>query len=181
MGTVRALIILALSLAATAAWACGPSRQKAADQIEIEAPMERVWAAIGDYRDMSWHPAIAKAEVTGALEPETAKRTLTFQGGGIVTDTLIKLMPEEHTIGFRTEEADQKVLPVTGYASTLIVHEIAPGRTSVEWRGAFSRGYLKADPPPDLNDEAALRAVTAYQRQGLAALKAKLEGAREGG
>ncbi len=181
MISLRTWLIVVFSLAAGVALACGPSRQKAADQIEINAPADRVWAAIGDYRDMSWHPSIAKADVTGALEPEVGKRTLTFQGGGVVTDTLIKLMPEERTIAFRTEEADQKVLPVTGYASTLVVRDLGGGRSSVEWRGAFSRGYLKADPPPELNDDAAMAAVVAYQRKGLAALKAKLEGAREGG
>ena len=181
MALLRSLLVAVFALAAGVALACGPTRQKAANQIEINVPADRVWAVIGDYGDMGWHPLVAKTEVTGAVEPDTAKRTLTFQGGGVITDTLIKINAGERTIGFRTDEADQSVLPVTGYSSTLIVHEVAPGRASVEWRGAFSRGYLKADPPPELNDDAAMQAVSAYQRQGLAALKAKLEGAREGG
>lgn len=45
----------------------------------------------------------------------------------------------------------------------------------VEWRGAFYLGYPNNDPPPDLNDEAATKAVSAVYRGGLDALKAKLE------
>jgi hypothetical protein len=41
----------------------------------------------------------------------------------------------------------------------------------VEWRGAFYRAYPKNDPPPDQNDEAAVAAVTAVYKDGLANLK----------
>jgi hypothetical protein len=45
----------------------------------------------------------------------------------------------------------------------------------VQWDGAFYRGYPNNDPPPDLNDDAAIKAVTGLYQAGLAALKAKVE------
>ena len=45
----------------------------------------------------------------------------------------------------------------------------------VEWKSAFYRGYMNNDPPPELNDEAAEKAVKGLYRTGLDALKAKVE------
>jgi DNA-binding beta-propeller fold protein YncE len=49
------------------------------------------------------------------------------------------------------------------------------GRSTVEWKGAFYRGFVNNDPPPELSDEAAVKAVTGVYRAGLDALKAKVE------
>lgn len=176
---VPAVLFCAVALAAEAQ-ACGPSRQKAVESIEIEAPADKVWALIGNFQDMTWHPQITASDADPTLEPEVTKRRLTAKGGALITDRLTKYDPAAHSIGFMTDEADQSVLPVTGYNSTLTVREMG-GRTYLEWRGAFSRGYLKADPPPDQNDEAALRAVTAFQHAGLEALKRQLEAGKAGG
>jgi hypothetical protein len=46
----------------------------------------------------------------------------------------------------------------------------------VEWRGAFYRGHPNNDPPPDQNDEAAVRAITGVYQSGLANLKRLVEG-----
>lgn len=179
--SVRVLTLLLCALALSAeAVACGPSRQKAVESIEIDAPTDKVWALIGNFRDMTWHPAIAATDADATLEPEVTKRRLIAKGGALITDRLTKYDPAAHSIGFMTDEADQSVLPVTGYNSTLTVRDIG-GKTYLEWRGAFSRGYLKADPPPDQNDEAALRAVTAFQHAGLEALKRQLEDRKAGG
>lgn len=49
-------------------------------------------------------------------------------------------------------------------------------KSTVEWKGAFYRGYVNNDPPPELSDEAAVKAVTGVYKDGLAALKKKIEG-----
>lgn len=46
---------------------------------------------------------------------------------------------------------------------------------NVEWEGAFYRGYMNNDPPPELSDSAAVKAIAAFQKEGLEALKAQLE------
>ena len=62
-----------------------------------------------------------------------------------------------------------EVLPVTNYSSHLTVKPIEGG-SLIEWRGAFYRGYPNNDPPEDLNDAAAIAAVTGVYKAGLDAL-----------
>ena len=45
------------------------------------------------------------------------------------------------------------------------------GGSTVEWRAAFYRGYMLNDPPPELNDAAAVKAITGVVRAGLDNLK----------
>ena len=66
-------------------------------------------------------------------------------------------------------------LPVSNYASTISVSDQG-GRALVEWRGGFYRGHPNNDPPPELNDEAAVAAVTGVYRSGLEQLKKLAEG-----
>lgn len=152
----------------------GPSRKKQVDTIEINAPADKVWAVVGNYQDMTWHPAIAKSEATGGNEVDVAKRKLTFKSGGIFTDTLTKFEEKDRAIAFLTNDEDHKILPVEGYSTTLTVTD-AGGKSTVEWKGAFYRGYMNNDPPPELSDNAAVKAIAAFQKEGLEALKAKLE------
>lgn len=152
----------------------GPSRKKQVDTIEINVPADKVWAVIGNYQDMTWHPAIAKSETTGGNEVDVAKRKLTFKSGGIFTDTLTKFEEKERAIAFLTNDEDLKTLPVEGYSTTLTVTD-AGDKSTVEWKGAFYRGYMNNDPPPELSDNAAVKAIAAFQKEGLEALKAKLE------
>lgn len=169
------LALLVSALTPAVAFSHGPSRKKQVDTIEINAPADKVWAIVGNYADMSWHPAIDKSEATGGNEVDVAKRKLTFKTGGVFTDTLTKYEPTERSIGFLTNDEDLKTLPIEGYSSTLTVTD-AGGKSTVEWKGAFYRGYMNNDPPPELSDPAAVKAITAYQQQGLQALKARIEG-----
>jgi len=50
------------------------------------------------------------------------------------------------------------------------------GQSVVEWRGAFYRAYPNNDPPPDQNDEAAIKAITSLYQGGLQNLKKIVEG-----
>ena len=169
-----AVIAAIAALVPVAAMAHGPSRQKVTETIEINAPIEKVWAAIGNFQDMSWHPAVAKTEGTGGNDVN-AKRTLTLQGGGKIEEQLDKYSAENHTYAYEITAVDVKVLPVNNYSSHITVTGDAT-KSTVEWKGAFYRGYVNNDPPPELNDEAAVKAVTGIYKDGLAALKKKLEG-----
>jgi hypothetical protein len=166
---------LLAALVPFAVFAHGPSRKKEVSTIEINAPADKVWEVIGNYRDMGWHPAIAKTEADpGEYKKEVTKRKLTFKSGAVFTDTLTRYEPEQRTIAFLTNDEDLKTLPVEGYSSTFSVADDA-GKSKVEWKGAFYRGYMNNDPPPELSDEAAVKAVAAFQKEGLEALKTKLE------
>jgi hypothetical protein len=168
------LATLALCLSAVAALACGPNRNREITTIEINAPADRVWAIVGNYTDLSWTGRIAKTEATGGTTPEAAKRKFTFTTGAVFTDTLTAYEPDLRSLTFRTDDEDINEMPVEGYVSKLSVRE-ANGKSIVEWRGAFSRSYLKSDPPPEQSDEAAITAVRSFQEASLASLKRKIE------
>jgi hypothetical protein len=169
-----ALTIALLGLLPAMAVAHGPSRQKVVSTIEINAPVEKVWEAIGNFQDMGWHPLIKKTEGAGGNDVN-ATRKLTLDGGATIDEKLIKYNAEDRAMAYEITAVDVKVLPVSNYSSTISARGTAE-KTIVEWKGAFYRGYVNNDPPPELSDEAAVKAVTGVYQSGLAALKSKLEG-----
>ncbi len=168
-------LVAALVLVPTLVQAHGPTRKKVTETVEIAAPADKVWARIGNFQDVSWHPAVAKTEGKGGND-KGATRTLTLKGGGTIEEVLEKHDAPGMNYFYRITKVDVKVLPVTNYASWLTVRAVDGGKSKVEWKGAFYRGYPNNDPPPELNDEAAMKAVRGVYRAGLDALKASLEG-----
>ena len=161
-------------LAAAGAEAHGPTRQTMTQTIEIDAPAAKVWAVIANFQDMSWHPAVAKAEGKGGNEVN-ATRTLTLASGEVILEeTLEKYDAAGMNYSYRITKDNVKALPVTNYSSRIAVSDEG-GKAKVEWRGAFYRGYPNNDPPAELSDEAAIKAVTGVYTSGLAALKKKVE------
>jgi hypothetical protein len=163
---------------ANAASAHGPSRQKITESIEIDAPPAKVWAAIADFHNMSWMPGVTKTTGDGGNEPDVAKRQLVLDSGATIDESLYKYEADAMSYSYRIDQVDVKVLPVTNYSATLVVLPAEGGKSKVEWRGAFYRGYPNNDPPPELNDEAAMKAVGKVYRAGLEALKKKVEAAK---
>lgn len=175
----RAVVVAALSLVSAAvvsapAFAHGPSRQKVVEKIEIDAPADKVWEIVGNFQDLNWHPAVAKTEGTGG-NAAGAKRKLTLKSGGVIEESVDAYDAAGRSIKYKIDNVDVKVLPVNNYSSTIAVKEEG-GKSVVEWKGAFYRGFMNNDPPPELSDEAAVKAVGDVYKSGLAALKAKAEG-----
>src|SRR4051812_10881975 len=166
--------VAVLALAGATAWAHGPTRQKVRESIEINAAQAKVWAAIGNFQDMSWLPPVTKTEGANGNEIG-ATRTLTLTGGASVEEELYKYEPDMLSYSYRITNVDVKVLPVTNYSSTLTVSPASDGKSKVEWAGAFYRGFPNNDPPPELSDEAAVKAVSGLYKAGLEALKKKIE------
>lgn len=170
-----ALAVALIGLVPVVAVAHGPSRQKVTETIEINAPADKVWAVVGNFQDMGWHPAFTKTEGTGGNDPATATRKLTLGSGATIDEKLIKYNAEGKSLSYEITNVDVKVVPVSNYSSTITVSGEGD-KSTVEWKGAFYRGYVNNDPPPELSDEAAVKAVTGVYKDGLAALKKKLEG-----
>lgn len=166
------LVLMPAGLTIPAA-AHGPTRQKISETVEINAPLDKVWAVIGDFQDMGWHPTVANTEGEGG-NAAGAKRTLTLTGGGVIHESLLAYDAGKTSLKYEITEVDVKVLPVNNYTSTLSVGE-ENGKSVVSWKGAFYRGYMNNDPPADLNDEAAIKAVTGVYRAGLDNLKKVIE------
>jgi hypothetical protein len=166
------------------ALAHGPSRQKVTETIEINAPADKVWAVVGNFQDMSWAPAVAKTEGKGDNKPATganndgATRTLTLKNGGVIQEMLDRYDPEDKSYSYEITKVDVKVLPVNDYSSKITVTADGDNKSTLEWHGAFYRGFMNNDPPPELNDEASAKAVSDLYKSTLAAVKAKIEGGK---
>ena len=145
------------------------------ESVEIDAPAAKVWSVMGNFQDMSWLPVVEKTTGEGGNEPGTAKRHLALKGGGGVDEELTKYDADELTYSYFMPHVDVKVLPVTNYSSTIKVIPEGDNKSKVEWHGAFYRGYPNNDPPPELNEEAAIKAVTGLYKLGLSHLKAEVE------
>lgn len=174
---ILATLVLAASalvalLPLTAA-AHGPTRQKVTQTIEINAPADKVWAVLGKFQDMGWHAAVTKTEGSGD-NTVGAKRTLTLKAGGTIAEELTKYSADNKSYAYEIKTVDVKVVPVTNYSSTISVKGDG-AKSTVEWKGAFYRGYVNNDPPAELSDEAAIKAINAFYKSGLDGLKAKIE------
>ena len=148
------------------------------ESIEIDAPRATVWATVSDFHDMSWLPGVVKTTGTGGNEPDVAKRQLVLRGGATIDESLYKYDAADMSYSYRIDNVDVKVLPVNNYSATIAVLAANGGNSKVEWRGAFYRGYPNNDPPPEMNDDAALKAVSEIYRAGLDSLKKKVEAAK---
>jgi hypothetical protein len=156
------------------AQAHGPTRQKVTLTAEVAAPPAEVWAAIGDFQDMSWHPVVHSNTGYGGNEIDaTRKLVLGGEGGPTIDEILYKFSNEKMSYSYRITEVAVEVLPVTNYSAHLTVKPGEGGGSLVEWRGAFYRGFPNNDPPPELSDEAAIAAVTGVYQSGLDALVAR--------
>ncbi|WP_299963679.1 SRPBCC family protein [uncultured Roseobacter sp.] len=175
---MRKRAFLGVLIAATAlpglVLAHGPTRQKVTLTTEVAADPADVWAAIGDFQDMSWHPAVhASTGENGNDIDATRVLTLGAADGPTISEILYKFSDEKMSYSYRITDVKVEVLPVTNYSSHLTVKPRADGGSIVEWRGAFYRGYPNNDPPEELNDAAAIAAVTGVYQAGLDALTAK--------
>ncbi len=152
----------------------GPTRQKITITQEVAAPPDEVWARVGDFQDMSWHPAVHSTTGENGNEID-ATRVLTLgeEGGPTIAEVLYKYRREKRSYSYRITAVEVDVLPVTNYSSHVTVKDGADGGSLVEWKGAFYRGYPNNDPPEHLNDEAAIKAVTGVYEAGLEALAAE--------
>lgn len=176
MKPVLTVALAAMLSMAGAAHAHGPVRLKVELTQTLNAAPDEVWAAIGKFDDMGWHPAVASTELTAdsasATEPDKSTRVLHLKadaGDPTITEQLTKWQPEKRCYAYRIIAVEVTVLPVTNYASTLCVND-QDGKAKVVWKGGFYRGFPNNEPPAELNDDAATAAVTGIYQAGLDAL-----------
>ncbi len=168
---------LALALAGPAG-AHDAQRVKYVASVHVAAPPAKVWAVIGHFHDMSWDRLVVSAKGPGGDRPDSATRTVVLKSGAVLPDEeLERYEPEKFTYATFLPHVDVHALPVTNYASTLVVLPQPDGGSVVEWRSAFYRGYPNFGPPPELNEAAAIKAVAAMTQPALDGLKARLEAA----
>ena len=172
-GWLRSATLLLLAAFASGTHAHGPTRQKVVEKITIDASADAVWAKIKNFDALKdWHPAVA-ASPADKGNSEGSVRNIALKGGGALVETLESHSDAQKKYSYRA--ANGGALPVTNYTSTIQVTGDG-AKASVEWRGAFYRAFPNNDPPPELNDEAAVKAITGVYQGGLANLKKLVEG-----
>ena len=162
----------------------GPVRAKMTATVTVDAPAAKVWDLIKNYDDMSWHPSIKSVKGSGSND-KGAVRTLTLANGGTITEELkaydaakmsykykITEMSNTGTIKHAGQDEPLPVLPVGNYAAELQVTDKG-GKTEVEWVATYYRAYVNNNPPAELNEEAADKAVSNVLKTGLEALAKK--------
>lgn len=173
----RLSLVVGISLCAFALQihAHGPSRQRVEERITVDVPAAKAWALIGDFNGLHrWVPAVAESVATNGNDPGS-ERTLTIKGGEQLKESLEAYDPATMTLRYRMKTPNVKVLPVNNYSATIFVTEEGPSRSTVHWKGAFYRGYMNNDPPAELNDDAAIKAVSGLYQASLANLKKVIE------
>jgi mxaD protein len=139
------------------------------ETIEINAPADKVWAKIGNFADMSWHPGIAKTVLSSGKADEVgATRVLTLQSGGNVNEVLINFDPAGMAMKY---EITESVLPVRDYGATLKVETAGEGKSIVTWRAMFKRKDPANPGAPGQDDAAAKEAITGIFKSGLENIK----------
>ena len=166
------LIVSFFNLMITDVFSHGPTRQKLKESITINAKPEDVWNLIKDFGKIDiWHPSISKVESDGKT------RTIYYSPRN---NTPIKQKLESYNaekMMYKTSiiEVDIKSFPVSTYTANISVKGNDDGTSTVLWKGAFYRAYVNNDPPPELNETAAIKAVKEFFQAGLDNLKAELE------
>nr|WP_294508109.1 SRPBCC family protein [uncultured Rhodopila sp.] len=164
------LVLLAYLLATPQALAHGSDRLKVTETILLDATPETVWAAVGNFHDLAWDPAIVKTEGDGGNTVDSF-RTTTLGNNGTIAEQLVIYDATKMTYSTFLPHNDPAVLPITNFSTILTVKPASSGGTEVVWRAAGFRGYPNDNPPPALNDEVAVKAMHDYLRAGLDALR----------
>ena len=119
---------------------------KTYQSIVINAPTDRVWAAVRNFHDMSWSPnVITGVEVVGDVPGDQvgAKRIL----NGAFHETLRELNDEKRTFAYNITDGPSPVskADVNNYSGRVVVRPVTQGGgTFVAWSSSWEK-----------NDEAA--------------------------
>lgn len=167
-----ALALLGFGLVPAAAH--GPTPQKADESLVIPASPEQVWKLVGNFGGIAgWHPLVKQAKATGG-DAAGAERVLILEKGEI-TEGLDEYDTAARRISYRLSKENIEALPVSFYTAAIEVKPSGNG-SEVTWGARFYRADTGNFPPDELNDEAAIAAMTNFIRQGLEGLKAKAGG-----
>ena len=123
----------------------GPSRQKVNEKIEINANPEKVWEIVKNFMQVDWNSSIKM--VVAENNEVGAERKLEFDEGKFVKQKLEKLDESKKIISWRIVETSNEIMPVNSYAAKIFVKESENGKTIVNYKAGFYRGFMGNDPP----------------------------------
>jgi mxaD protein len=164
------LTALFIGLTCSMLWAHGATPIKIEEKIEIHAKPEALWQIIGGFAQISaWNPSVTSS-VAASDDRQGQERVMTLKSGGKMTDALTEYDAGKMTYSYRRVDDDVQIFPVSFYSATISLSPTATG-TEVDWVGKFYRGDTSNEPPENLNDEVATKAMTDFFEAGLNNLK----------
>ncbi len=141
---------------AAAAWrargqAHGPTPIKVDEKITVSADPKSVWAIVGHFGALDWHPDVAGVKATGG-DAIGAAREITLRKGGVVTESLDEYDPQQMKLAYRMSEPNLDALPISSYSATLAVRPAAAARcngmaASIAATPAMSRRTISTTTP----------------------------------
>ncbi len=139
--------------------ASAAEKLKVSETVKLDAPPAKVWARIGQFYDVSWHPAI-KATVSSEGDKPGSERRLDL-GGPVLWEALISHDNAAMRYQYRILDngENQKVVPVTHYVATIQVKPDGQG-SEVLWFSEF-------EPAAGTTPEDAKKAIAGIYRGGL--------------
>lgn len=130
-------------------------------RVVVAAGPAAAWQAIGDFCGIaSWHPAIAKCELS--RQEGVTYRTLSLNSGGTLIETLLVWDAAHKKYSYGIADG---LLPVSQYRSTLSVTREGKG-AAITWVGAFTA--------KGVSDDKAKEVIEGIYTGGLDALAKKL-------
>lgn len=107
---------------------------------EISAKVDRVWACLRDFGDLSaWAPGDPQVELAGS--GVGAVRTVSMGGGPVVRERLTAFDEAHRTFGYEIVEGP---FPFTGYAAKVALTQLPGDRTAIEWSSTFEPAGMGA-------------------------------------
>lgn len=165
MMTARILAATALVLAPALALADDRAELSAAVSAEVTAAPADVWAVIGDFQDLGWHPAVFSTDGEGGNDPgATRLLTLAEEGGPTIAEELTAHDANAMSYTYIITEVAPEVLPVDAYSATISVSPAGDG-ARIDWQGRFKRAMAEG-----VTDETATETMTGVYQAGLDAL-----------
>lgn len=149
----------------------GPTPQRVDEKIEILASADSVWEKIQAFDSINeWHP-----KVTHIVMQDPTTRILTLDNGEEITESLDDVNAENQSIGYRLLTENFEAIPVSFYTISIQVEKAEEDKTLLNWSGRFYRADTGNFPPENLNDAAAVSAMTEFAQSGLEGLKSAIE------
>jgi len=170
------IILPSILLFSFAALAHGPTPQKGLESITINAPVDKVWDMVKEFGAIAdWHPDVKESSGDGK-HASGGIRTLTLHNGGQLVEELDFYSDKDHEYSYRLKKENVEAFPTSSYSMEIQVKPgKAEGTSVVTLKSRFYRGDTGNTPPENLSDAAAVKAVTAFLKNGLDGLKAKAE------
>ena len=160
MGSRMRMLAAACVLAvATSVGAQAADRIKVVETARFDQTPAKVWSVVGNFASLSWHPAV-KSTIATHGNQRGSQRKIDL-GGPVLVEELLRHDGKRHSYSYKILDngTNQKILPVSGYVSTIRVKPSGDG-SLVVWSSNF-RAAPGADPA------SAEQAVRGVYRGGL--------------